>query len=130
MLTRGGSPRIVSARVLGSRGTVLVSGPELAGRLGLDSTWEYFSVKNGSSVRREPDHSGQPPSCGAREPARSARTGADGAAGRCPGAAARRKRPPPAASQPPDARLRHASAQDRSGDPDPYETEFPPPKDW
>ncbi len=62
VLARGGSPRIVSARVLGTRGTVLVSGPELAGRLGLDSTWEYFSVKNGSSVRREPDHSGQPPS--------------------------------------------------------------------
>jgi stage II sporulation protein D len=62
VLTRGVSPRIISARVLGSRGTTLLSGPELAGRLGLQSTWAYFSVKSGTSVRREPDHSGRPPS--------------------------------------------------------------------
>jgi stage II sporulation protein D len=60
VLTRGVSPRIVSARVLGSRGTEPVSGPELAGRLGLQSTWAYFSVKSGASLKREPDHSGAP----------------------------------------------------------------------
>ncbi len=61
VLTRGVSPRIVSAEVLGSRGASPVSGPELAARLGLLSTWAYFSVKNGASVTREPDASGQRP---------------------------------------------------------------------
>ncbi len=59
VLTRGVSPRIVVAAVLGTRGNTRVSGPELAARLGLDSTWAYFSVKRGASVKREPDHSGQ-----------------------------------------------------------------------
>ncbi len=61
VLTRGVSPRIVTAEVLGSRGDGPVSGPELAARLGLDSAWAYFSVRSGTSVRREPDRSGQPP---------------------------------------------------------------------
>jgi stage II sporulation protein D len=61
VLGRGVSPRIVAAEVLGSRGASPVSGPELAARLALTSTWAYFSVKSGASVRREPDVSGQPP---------------------------------------------------------------------
>ena len=61
VLKRGVSPRIVAAEVLGSRGNSAVSGPELEARLGLASTWAYFSVKNGASVTREPDLSGQPP---------------------------------------------------------------------
>lgn len=61
VLTRGVSPRIVTAQVLGTRGAVRVSGPELAGRLGLDSTWAYFAVKSATSVHREPDLSGRPP---------------------------------------------------------------------
>jgi SpoIID/LytB domain protein len=61
VLTRGVSPRIVSAEVLGSRGATPVSGPELAARLGLGSTWAYFSVKKGTSVTREPDRSGRGP---------------------------------------------------------------------
>jgi SpoIID/LytB domain protein len=61
VLKRGVSPRIVAAEVLGSRGDSAVSGPELAARLGLDSAWAYFSVRSGTSVRREPDRSGQPP---------------------------------------------------------------------
>jgi stage II sporulation protein D len=61
VLERGASPRIVSAQVIGSRGVTPVSGPELAARLGLSSTWAYFSVKSGSSVTPEPDRSaGQP----------------------------------------------------------------------
>jgi stage II sporulation protein D len=60
ILKRGVSPRIVSAEVLGSAGATQVSGPELAGRLGLGSTWASFSVKNGTVVRPEPDRSGQP----------------------------------------------------------------------
>jgi stage II sporulation protein D len=64
VLKRGVSPRIVSAEVLGSRGTSTVSGPELAGRLGLNSTWELFSVKKGATVSREPDLSGETPTAG------------------------------------------------------------------
>jgi SpoIID/LytB domain protein len=61
VLKRGVSPRIVTAEVLGSRGNSPISGPELAARLGLQSAWAYFSVKSGTSVRREPDLSGQAP---------------------------------------------------------------------
>jgi stage II sporulation protein D len=60
VLRRGASPRIVSAQVLGTGGDTQVSGPELEARLGLQSTWAYFSVKTGASVTREPDLSGQP----------------------------------------------------------------------
>jgi SpoIID/LytB domain protein len=60
VLSRGFSPRILSAAVLGSGGTTQVSGPELEARLGLDSTWAYFSVKNGAAVKPEPDRSAQP----------------------------------------------------------------------
>ncbi len=58
VLQRGSSPRIVSADVLGSKGRTLVSGPELAERLGLYSTWEYFSVKSAKGTQAEPDLSG------------------------------------------------------------------------
>ncbi len=61
VLTRGVSPRIVTADVLGSRGTTKVDGPELAAALGLQSTWAYFSVKSGSHVTREPDLSKSTP---------------------------------------------------------------------
>jgi stage II sporulation protein D len=61
VLKRGVSPRIVAAEVLGSGGATAVSGPELAGRLGLTSTWAYFSVKSGTQLKREPDRSGQAP---------------------------------------------------------------------
>ncbi len=64
VLTRGVSPRIVSAEVLGSRGATRVNGPELAGALGLQSTWLYFSVKSGSHLTREPDLSKATPSAG------------------------------------------------------------------
>lgn len=58
VLKRGVSPRIVSADVLGSGGNTLVSGPELAARLELDSTWEYFSVSSAGKLTPEPDLSG------------------------------------------------------------------------
>jgi len=61
VLTRGASPRIVSAEVLGTRGASAISGPQLAGALGLSSTWAYFSVKSAGALRREPDLSGRPP---------------------------------------------------------------------
>jgi SpoIID/LytB domain protein len=59
VLTRGVSPRIVSARILGTHGDTNVTGPQLAGALALQSTWAYFSLENGATVKHEPDHSGQ-----------------------------------------------------------------------
>lgn len=41
---RGMSPRVISAEVVGSRGTTSVSGDTLAAALGLPSTWDCFSV--------------------------------------------------------------------------------------
>ena len=70
MLTRGSSPRILSAYVLGSAGRTLTSGDELAARLGLDDTWAYFSVKRGTGVTSEPDRSGR---LARRSPARRRR---------------------------------------------------------
>lgn len=58
VLKRGYSPRIVSAYVVGSAGRTLVSGPELAGRLGLYGTWAYFSAREGTALKAMPDHSG------------------------------------------------------------------------
>jgi SpoIID/LytB domain protein len=83
VLARGASPRIVSAQVLGSRGAVTVTGPALAARLGLTSTWAYFSVKSGAHVRREPDHSGRggaPPPPPASDPVPAAPVGRPGGA--------------------------------------------------
>jgi SpoIID/LytB domain protein len=57
VLSRGASPRILSANILGSAGRTLVSGGELASRLGLYDAWAYFSVKHGASTRQEPDRS-------------------------------------------------------------------------
>jgi stage II sporulation protein D len=42
VLKRGASPRIVSAKVVGSAGASKVNGPTLQSRLGLMSTWERF----------------------------------------------------------------------------------------
>jgi SpoIID/LytB domain protein len=58
VLERGSSPRIMSAYVLGSKGRTLVSGPELAMRLGLYDPWAYFSVKDSHGLHPEPDASG------------------------------------------------------------------------
>src|SRR3954447_8530898 len=45
---RGVSPRIVNAQVIGTRGTTVVTGPQLRSRLGLFDTWAYFvNVKSG-----------------------------------------------------------------------------------
>jgi SpoIID/LytB domain protein len=81
VLQRGVSPRILSAEVLGSGGDTQVSGPELEGRLGLYSTWAYFSVKNGTSVAAEPDRSGQSPASGAAPTPAGPEGGAQGPVG-------------------------------------------------
>jgi stage II sporulation protein D len=55
VLSRGYSPRVLSAYVEGSAGRTEVSGPELASRLGLSSTWGYFSVRTAHGTQPEPD---------------------------------------------------------------------------
>ncbi len=55
VLRRGYSPRVVLAYVLGSTGRTEISGPELTSRLGLSSTWAYFSVRTAHGTRAEPD---------------------------------------------------------------------------
>ena len=72
VLKRGFSPRIISAYVLGSRGRTLVSGAQLAGRLGLYDMWAHFSVRDGTAVVAEPDRSGRAPA--ASETAQSGAT--------------------------------------------------------
>jgi stage II sporulation protein D len=59
VLRRGSSPRIVSAYLLGSKGRALVSGAQLAERLGLYDTWAYFSLKDAHGTHPEPDASGR-----------------------------------------------------------------------
>jgi stage II sporulation protein D len=54
VIKRGSSPRIVSAYVLGSKGRTQVSGGELAERLGLNSTWAYFSVQGAHAATPPP----------------------------------------------------------------------------
>jgi stage II sporulation protein D len=79
VLRRGYSPRIVSAYVVGSAGRTLVSGEELAWRLGLYASWAYFSVKDGAQLQAEPDRSGEPPAAPA-EPAAPSPSAAQSAA--------------------------------------------------
>jgi len=64
VLKRGYSPRILSASILGSKGTTKISGPELAASLGLYGTWAYFSVQGPHGIHREPDLSHYSPPTG------------------------------------------------------------------
>jgi stage II sporulation protein D len=50
VITRGRSPRIVAADVVGSGGRVRVNGPALRARLGLFDSWAFFtSIKTGKA---------------------------------------------------------------------------------
>ncbi len=51
VIQRGNSPRIVRARVYGSRGTKILTGPQIRSRLGLYDTWAYFSTVTSAQVR-------------------------------------------------------------------------------
>jgi len=85
VLKRGVSPRIVSAEVLGSKGNSPISGPELEARLGLYSTWAYFSVKGTKGTHAEPDASGQSPApTPIAQPAQVGGTGGSAAAASAP----------------------------------------------
>jgi stage II sporulation protein D len=62
VLQRGVSPRILTAAILGSAGTTLLSGGELAARLGLQDTWAYFAVRTGKGpVTPEPERGAPSP---------------------------------------------------------------------
>ena len=74
VLRRGASPRIVLAEVLGTHGSTRVSGPALSYRLGLPSTWAYFSLHNGTTTTAEPDVSGHTESGAGSSPAPPAPT--------------------------------------------------------
>jgi len=50
VLRRGASPRVVTAALIGTRGTTTIDGPALAAALDLHSTWLCFTVI-GSSAR-------------------------------------------------------------------------------
>ncbi len=51
VLKRGKSPRIVRARVYGSRGSRVLTGAQIRARLGLHDTWAYFTKVSTSQVR-------------------------------------------------------------------------------
>jgi stage II sporulation protein D len=54
VLRRGVSPRIVTARVYGTRGTRRISGPALKARLGLRDTWASFTRVSTAQASRRP----------------------------------------------------------------------------
>ena len=58
VLKRGVSPRIISANILGTKGSTTITGNELAARLNLFDTWAYFTVHDSHGTHREPDRSG------------------------------------------------------------------------
>ncbi|NLT06812.1 MAG: SpoIID/LytB domain-containing protein [Solirubrobacterales bacterium] len=52
VLERGVSPRIVRARIVGTRGSTVLTGPQIRARLGLDDTWARFVRVRSAQVRR------------------------------------------------------------------------------
>ena len=52
VLERGRSPRIVRARVYGSKGTRILTGAQIRMRLGLYDSWAYFTNVSTSQVKR------------------------------------------------------------------------------
>lgn len=52
VIKRGKSPRIVRARIYGTRGTRLLTGAQIRARLGLYDTWAHFNTVSTSQVKR------------------------------------------------------------------------------
>jgi stage II sporulation protein D len=52
VLERGKSPRIVRARVYGSRGSRVLTGAQIRARLGLYDSWAYFTSVSSSQVKK------------------------------------------------------------------------------
>ena len=69
VLTRGTSPRVVEADIVGTRGTTRVSGATLRARFGLFDTWAYFA-SIGTRPAPPPDSD---PATGGTEPDPTAR---------------------------------------------------------
>ena len=75
VLKRGRSPRIVRARIYGSRGSRVLSGAQIRARLGLHDSWAYFTrvstvqVTRARAARRWTAHSTFPEIAGVFEPA-------------------------------------------------------------
>ena len=59
VIQRGRSPRVVRARVSGSLGSRVLTGPQIRARLGLYDTWAYFTKVSSSQVRT-PRAAGRP----------------------------------------------------------------------
>ncbi|MGZ4270584.1 MAG: SpoIID/LytB domain-containing protein [Solirubrobacteraceae bacterium] len=59
VLQRGVSPRVVRAQVVGTKGVVNVTGPQLRGAFGLFDTWAYFTSV--STKVKKPSSHGTPP---------------------------------------------------------------------
>jgi stage II sporulation protein D len=51
VLQRGASPRVVRARIVGTRGTTDVTGPQLRTRFGLFDTWAFFTTVSSNAGR-------------------------------------------------------------------------------
>jgi len=61
VITRGRSPRIVAADIVGSAGRVRVNGPTLRARFGLYDSWAYFtSIRTGKAPTPLPDETPDP----------------------------------------------------------------------
>jgi stage II sporulation protein D len=66
VLRRGASPRIMSAQVLGTRGSTMTDGATLRAKLGLFDTWAYFTAITGKRTGDPPpDSQASDPSGGA-----------------------------------------------------------------
>jgi stage II sporulation protein D len=73
VVSRGRSPRVVRAQVVGTRGRTSVTGPQLRAKLGLYDTWARFTVITASAVRGDgnspaPSGGGGQPGTGGAEP--------------------------------------------------------------
>jgi stage II sporulation protein D len=68
VLRRGVSPRVVRARVIGTRGSRVLTGPQVRAALGLRDTW-FTHYRVGSSANRA--RSARPASWGPRPPVRA-----------------------------------------------------------
>jgi stage II sporulation protein D len=98
VLSRGASPRVVRAQVVGSGGRTSVTGPQLRSKLGLFDTWARFTVITTSAARGDgnapgPAGGGGEPGTGGAEP----RTGGAAPRAAVPIAAAREALVAPAA---------------------------------
>ena len=78
VISRGASPRVISADILGSRGTTPVSGATLRARFGLYDTWAYFTSIDAQPAPPPPMDTGgaEPTAHAARRPAFASLTGA------------------------------------------------------